>query len=94
MYKSLTLKKVALKNPSKNGNGNGKIFKTKNIEPTIVKGIEAIPAAMTARTILSCAIFPIGPIRYFCKKSNINYSPFLNTTLFHIVLYGYTADLD
>lgn len=42
-----------------------KYYKTKNIEPTIVKGIEAIPAAMTARTILSCAIFPIGPIRYF-----------------------------
>lgn len=53
IYKSLTLKKVLLKKPSRNGNGNGKIFKTKNMEPTIVNGIDAIPAAMTARTILN-----------------------------------------
>lgn len=94
MYKLLILKKVVLKNFFKNGNGNGKIFKIKNIEFIIVKGIEVIFVVMIVWMILSCVIFFIGFIRYFCKKLNINYFFFLNIMFFYIVLYGYIVDFD
>jgi hypothetical protein len=68
IYKSLKFKKVASKKSAKNGNVIGKMLNTKNIEPTIVKGIDAIPAAMMLRTILYWEIFPIGPITAFSKS--------------------------
>ena len=49
--------------PSNTGKLCGKTLMIKNIDPTIVKGIDAIPAAMTPRTIRNCEIFPIGPIK-------------------------------
>ena len=70
MYKSLTRKKLLSKIPAKAGKVKGNTLKTKNIDPTIVNGIDAIPAAMIALTIFNWAIFPIGPIKPF--SSNVN----------------------
>ena len=45
-------------------------LKTKKAEPTIVKGMLAIPAATIARTGRQVETFPIGPMRYFSRNSN------------------------
>src|SRR5699024_1188090 len=84
MYKSPILKNVLFQNPSKNVKVCGITFNTKNIDPTIVKGIHAIPAAIIALTILNEATFPIGPIKYFSKNANTLFSDSIKRPLFYV----------
>ena len=46
----------------------GRTLIIKNIDPTMVNGMDAIPAAMTPRTILNEASFPIGPHQMIVHK--------------------------
>src|SRR5699024_6654974 len=55
-----------------------------SIDPTIVKGIHAIPAAIIALTILNEATFPIGPIKYFSKNANTLFSDSIKRPLFYV----------
>src|SRR5699024_11310797 len=70
IYRSFTRKKVLSKNSSKNGTASGNTFNTRNIDPTITNGIDAIPAAMIARTKRQDAITRIGRIKYYSKIAN------------------------
>ncbi len=88
MYKLVILTNVALKKPVKPVKTVGKIFNTKNMEPTIVKGILARPAAMIARTIRVEAIFPIGDMSLsFNNFINLLSSPIIFSPLFNVNLY-------
>src|SRR5699024_9393782 len=89
MYKSPILKNVLFQNPSKNVKVCGITFNTKNIDPTIVKGIHAIPAAIIALTILNEATFPIGPIKYFSKNANTLFSDSIKRPLFYVNSYHF-----
>ena len=65
MYREVNLSNEAEKISATIGQNEkacGKILNTKNIEPTIVNGTAAIPAAVIARTTLNWASFPIGPM--------------------------------
>ena len=61
--------------PSSTGNAWGSTFRIRNMEPTMVKEIDVMPANVMARIMRSCDSLVIGPMMYFSRKSNISIPP-------------------